>query len=453
MSQMSNSYFIENQKKSTSSLSRLCKNEKINLVTGNITRINQNYYKLNSGINNNQNEQNEILCNLLDNLNKNSLNIFYKESNSEFKRKIDDLNLKFYLETEKFLSNPNKQVKTQSSLFIILFKQINLYIEEIERLNLIILEKKYEPKFTIERTDEIIKKQKNLEINQQLIKTLKDSKSSIEGKLLEALLSEDRLKKENEKLKQENEYFKKQYSNSNNFSKNQTQTIFHTKTFNNCIKNERGITDITKANSNLSNENTFDYILNKKRNNSDHNNTSLSFGFNTYHNLVNHFNEPKKSLGIIKSVKEQNKNDKNFYSDNISNKNISETSKPISEISDINYSNNNKIQDLEYISDLKNIDFNNSNFYNNNKNVRRTEIIVSDLEDYYVNNNILMDKNSSQDLISLNKNNSINNSKNSIIKKKISQNLYDCSNKKIIQNNNKKIIKKKIPVIKVKMNK
>ena len=450
---MSNSYFIENQKKSTSSLSRLCKNEKINLVTGNITRINQNYYKLNSGINNNQNEQNEILCNLLDNLNKNSLNIFYKESNSEFKRKIDDLNLKFYLETEKFLSNPNKQVKTQSSLFIILFKQINLYIEEIERLNLIILEKKYEPKFTIERTDEIIKKQKNLEINQQLIKTLKDSKSSIEGKLLEALLSEDRLKKENEKLKQENEYFKKQYSNSNNFTKNQTQIIFHTKTFNNCIKNERGITDITKANSNLSNENTFDYILNKKRNNSDHNNTSLSFGFNTYHNLVNHFNEPKKSLGIIKSVKEQNKNDKNFYSDNISNKNISETSKPISEISDINYSNNNKIQDLEYISDLKNIDFNNSNFYNNNKNVRRTEIIVSDLEDYYVNNNILMDKNSSQDLISLNKNNSINNSKNSIIKKKISQNLYDCSNKKIIQNNNKKIIKKKIPVIKVKMNK
>ena len=77
MSQMSNSYFIENQKKSTSSLSRLCKNEKINLVTGNITRINQNYYKLNSGINNNQNEQNEILCNLLDNLNKNSLNIFF----------------------------------------------------------------------------------------------------------------------------------------------------------------------------------------------------------------------------------------------------------------------------------------------------------------------------------------------------------------------------------------
>ena len=451
---MSNSYFIENQKKSTSSLSRLCKNEKINLVTGNITRINQKYYKCNSGINSNQKEENEILCNLLDNLNKNSLNIFYKESNSEFKRKIDDLNLKFYLETEKFLSNPNKQEKTQSSLFIILFKQINLYIEEIERLNLIILEKKYEPKFTIESTDEIIKKQKNLEINQQLIKTLKDSKSSIEGKLLEALLSEDRLKKENEKLKQENEFFKKQSSNSNDISKNQTQTIFHTKTFNNFIKNERGITDITKANSNLSNENTFDYILNKKRNNSDHNNTSLSFGFNTYHNLVNHFNEPKKSLGIIKSVKNQNKVDKNFYSDNISNKNISETSKPISENSDINNSNNNnKIQDLEYISELKNIDFNNSNLYNNNKNVRRTEIIVSDLEDYYGNNNILIYKNSSQDLISLNKNNSINNSKNCIIKKKMSQNLNDCSNKKVIQNNNKKIIQKKIPVIKEKMNK
>ena len=45
------------------------------------------------------------ISNLLDNLNKNSLNLFYQNSTSIFKKKIDELNLKFYLETEKYLSN------------------------------------------------------------------------------------------------------------------------------------------------------------------------------------------------------------------------------------------------------------------------------------------------------------------------------------------------------------
>ena len=145
---MSNTYNIENSKKTTFSLSRLCKSENIN-TTGNTLKINQHNYHSVSGINREQKDPNEVLSELLDNLNKNSLNIFYRDSNSNFKRKIDELNLNFYLETEKYLSNQNKQEKTQSSLFIILFKQIKIYIEEIERLNLIILEKKYDPRNTI----------------------------------------------------------------------------------------------------------------------------------------------------------------------------------------------------------------------------------------------------------------------------------------------------------------
>ena len=226
-----------------------------------------------NGIHDKQQNSNEIISNLLDNLNKNSLNIFYRDSSSIFKKKIDELNLKFYLETEKYLSNQNKQEKTQSSLFIILFKQIKIYIEEIERLNLIILEKKYNIKSTIERTDEILQKQKKLETNQKLIKILKDSKSHTEGKLLETLLSEDKLKKENEKLKQENEFFKKQSL----ITKNLTQSVFYSKTFNNFRTNERINSDITKANSNLSNENTIEFFSNKKRNNSENNNNSITF--------------------------------------------------------------------------------------------------------------------------------------------------------------------------------
>ena len=374
------------------------------------------------------------------------------------------MNLNFYLETEKYLSNQNKQEKTQSSLFIILFKQIKIYIEEIERLNLIILEKKYDPRNTIERTDEILKKQKNFETNQQLIKTLKDSKSITEGKLLEALLSEDKLRKENERLKQENEYFKKQYL-SKNISKTLTQSIFHSKTFNYFNNNERGASDITKANSNLSNENTIEHISNKKRNNSDNNNISFSLGFNTYHRLVNHSNEPKKSMGIIKSVKEKLKNEKKFNSGNLSNKrNIDiinfHTSKPCPII----IPNNNKLNDFD-IPDFKNLDFNFNS--NNNKPTIRPEIILSDLEDY-TNNNIKSTNSNITNKETISKSNftplNINNNNNSNINysnnnfnnsnnNNNNNNLTPHSNKKVVFSNNTKIIQKKIPIIKVKMNK
>ena len=460
---MSNTYNIENSKKTTFSLSRLCKSDNIN-TTGNVLKINQHNYHSVSGINREQKDPNEVLSELLDNLNKNSLNIFYRDSNSNFKRKIDELNLKFYLETEKYLSNQNKQEKTQSSLFIILFKQIKIYIEEIERLNLIILEKKYDPRNTIERTDEILKKQKNFETNQQLIKILKDSKSITEGKLLEALLSEDKLRKENERLKQENEYFKKQYL-SKNMSKTLTQSIFHSKTLNNFINNERGASDITKANSNLSNENTIEHISNKKRNNSDNNNISFSLGFNTYHRLVNHSNEPKKSMGIIKSVKEKLKNEKKFNSGNLSNKrNIDiinfHTSKPCPII----IPNNNKLNDFD-IPDFKNLDFNFNS--NNNKPTIRPEIILSDLEDY-TNNNIKSTNSNITNKETISKSNftplNINNNNNSNINysnnnfnnsnnNNNNNNLTPHSNKKVVFSNNTKIIQKKIPIIKVKMNK
>ena len=312
---MDNNVNIENQKLSSSPLLNcICNNDNIRIpLEDKLKKNEQKYYSLTGIKEKEKKNSNEVLSELLDNLDKNSLNIFYKDSSCPFKRKIDELNLKFYLETEKYLCNKTKIEKTQSSLFIILFKQIKIYIEEIERLNLIILEKKYEPRNTIERTDEILKKQKDFEINQQLIKTLKDSKSYTEGKLLKTLLNEDKLKKENEKLKQENEFYKKQYNK--NMIKTLTQYNFYSKTFNNFINNERGISDITKACSNLSCENTIDNILNKKRNNSENNNDSNNYnnGFNTYHFFLNHSNEPKKSIGIIKYTKEKMKNKKKHF--------------------------------------------------------------------------------------------------------------------------------------------
>ena len=83
----------------------------------------------------NQINSQESLSNIIDAINNNNLNLFYQD-NSNFKRNIDSLNIKFYLETEKILTT---NVQNSNNLFLILFKQIILYIREIERLNLVIL--------------------------------------------------------------------------------------------------------------------------------------------------------------------------------------------------------------------------------------------------------------------------------------------------------------------------
>ena len=78
----------------------------------------------------------ESLSNIIDILSNNNLNLFYQDDSTNFKRNIDNLNLKFYFETENILSSNNYD---SNNLFLILFKQISLYIKEIERLNAIIL--------------------------------------------------------------------------------------------------------------------------------------------------------------------------------------------------------------------------------------------------------------------------------------------------------------------------
>jgi hypothetical protein len=78
----------------------------------------------------------QCLSNLID---LTSLDYYYSAEESIFKKRLDKLNMKFYIETEKYLNNKEDMENCQKQLFIILFKQISLYIEEIERLNKVLL--------------------------------------------------------------------------------------------------------------------------------------------------------------------------------------------------------------------------------------------------------------------------------------------------------------------------
>jgi hypothetical protein len=148
----------------------------------------------------------------IDDMKQNVLDYYY-DKNSAFKQKIDNLNLKFYLETEKYLNNnkkndSNRNQKLQANLFIILFQQINVFIEEIERLNKIILENKYKKEQIMLRTNEIKEKKNDILLKDNLIQSLKQSNTNTEKKLLETLLNEDKLMKDNQRLRKENETYK-----------------------------------------------------------------------------------------------------------------------------------------------------------------------------------------------------------------------------------------------------
>ena len=329
--------------------------------------------------NNEQNEKteespNELLSKILDKINTKSLNEFYPDSNNEFKKKIDSLNLEFYLETEKFLSNKHHSINCQTSLFIILFRQINIYIEEIGRLNLIIMERKYDPEKIVKRTDEIIKKQNEFITKENLIKALKDSKTNLENKLLQAIINENKLKKEIENLKKEKELYKNRIINikneipNGNYVDNKVK-IAHKLTYS-LLDEKKNIKSYSnKKHILLDNEI-------RKRNNSDNNKFILN-------NSLYKFDKNGKTKLKIK-------NQKNMYNQNTMPSTTKFQSKKISikltdRNSDVNYEfkgfNNDK-NNMQNNSDNNNIIYvKTENNNNNNINEIKSRII------YEYNNN------------------------------------------------------------------
>lgn len=141
---------------------------------------------------------NKTLGNLLDSLNLNKGIFLNDEYSMIFKKKIDKLNLRFYMETDKYLSNKTNTAKCQDTLFIILFKQISLYMEELQRSNSIIREYRNE-----------ILQQKSKEENRPNTKVLNKSEDSeMEKHLFKHNQQISKLKIENESLKRQIVFFK-----------------------------------------------------------------------------------------------------------------------------------------------------------------------------------------------------------------------------------------------------
>ena len=199
----------EKEKLKNNSKSQITNQTKSNSNQQNMTNNTSESFNINDNVNNNNSSLN--IYNYINDMPFENLNEFYDIESSLFLKRIEKLNLKFYWTSECVLNQ--EEIKyPYNKLFLILFKQISLYIEEISRLNKQLRQKNKNEKYYQIKMAKMKEKEKENTLNKQMLKKLQR-----DNKLLE---------KRNEKNKSEIEKLNKRLSttyninNSNNIINN-----------------------------------------------------------------------------------------------------------------------------------------------------------------------------------------------------------------------------------------
>lgn len=298
-----------------------------------------------------------------------NLNDYYDIESSLFLKHIEKLNLKFYWTSESILNQQDIKYP-YNKLFLILFKQISLYIEEIARLNKQLKQKtKNEKNFQI-KISQMKQKEKENMLNKQMLKNLQR-----DNKLLE---------KKNEKNKEQIEKLNKKLvninknTNGNNTSTTGIERINYNKDSNNNIVGSPRFSCTTLGyDSIITQESIYSKHINKMTESNDenrntinvktkHKNKSVSNSINKssnnynreiIHNGINLCDEELEQLDIIEEILKsfKNKNIKNCKKDNHNNS------------GNINYRTNNNTTIGGSLNTGKN--FKKNKVYNNKTNV------------------------------------------------------------------------------------
>ena len=298
-----------------------------------------------------------------------NLNDYYDIESSLFLKHIEKLNLKFYWTSESILNQQDIKYP-YNKLFLILFKQISLYIEEIARLNKQLKQKtKNEKNFQI-KISQMKQKEKENMLNKQMLKNLQR-----DNKLLE---------KKNEKNKEQIEKINKKLANINkNTNGNNTSTTgierinYNKDSNNNIVGSPRFSCTTLGYDSIITQESIYSKHINKMTESNDenrntinvktkHKNKSVSNSINKssnnynreiIHNGINLCDEELEQLDIIEEILKsfKNKNIKNCKKDNHNNS------------GNINYRTNNNTTIGGSFNNGKN--FKKNKVYNNKTNV------------------------------------------------------------------------------------
>ncbi len=329
---------------------------------------------------------------------------------NNFIEKISKLNKKFYMSSEKFIRTKTTFDKLSDELYLNLFKQIDCYVEEIQRLN-----KKLTATDINESKIEIKKLTKELNENKQKVR-------NYEVKLKEKSMIEEKLIKELESYKRRIIFFKnkininlmirntkrrafvKKYNQDNNYMNNSMTSknvtfLSHPRGYINMSKNRKGkfFSPSPEKNYNhnrneslRSSTRTINFLSHVKDQTSKKN---LVFNHNIMNNTISNFN--KKTNNNIDTINTSNNNlvnvnNKNKYKEIFSDGEIDNSNKMLIKINRKNNlkesiivplnKNYNKDDDTidnnSSLNPIKNIannfgDINNSNI---NININKKEI-------------------------------------------------------------------------------
>ena len=160
----------------------------------------------------NSKEYNNDILNLINSIPFENMSEYYDIESNIFLKRIEKLNLKFFWTSECILQN-NEIKYPFNKLFLILFKQISLYIEEIARLNKQLKLKNKNEKYMKIKMAKLKEKEKENILNKQMIKNLQRNNKI--------------LRKKNENNKKEIEKLNKRiYKNINISGNNLTNSLF-----------------------------------------------------------------------------------------------------------------------------------------------------------------------------------------------------------------------------------
>ena len=225
----------------------------------------------------NKDNTNDII-NLINSTPFENLSEYYDLESNIFMKRIEKLNLKFFWTSEYLLNN--QEIKyPYNKLFLILFKQISLYIEEIARLNKQLKLKNKNEKFMKIKMAKMKEKEKENILNKQMIKNLQRNNRILE--------------KKNEKNKNEIDKLNKRiYKNINLTGNTLTNSLFlNNKRKNNYLSSPKNLSVSVGVDSIITNGS----ILSKRSNNNKLSELSI---------FSNNDNKSKKKKQISNSIDE-----------------------------------------------------------------------------------------------------------------------------------------------------
>ena len=225
------------------------------------------------------NDINLNIMNLINEMPFENLNDYYDIETSLFLKRIEKLNLKFYWTSECVLNQQDIKYP-YNKLFLILFKEISLYMEEIARLNKQLRQKTKSEKYYQTKISLLKQKEKENILNKQMLKNLQRDNKLLEKKNEKNKIEIEKLTKKLTNILNDNRVMSPKISNNLNDNVTNQGSVISNKSIKiSDLSAEKYKINVKTKYNNKRNSNSIDHTKNRQNSVScDKNNDIVNHG-------------------------------------------------------------------------------------------------------------------------------------------------------------------------------